>query len=71
MTLVALSPELTDIFQLEVLSKQISYMLLSCCASFSCNSIRRSGCSALHGVNHNLKKNQVNVKNCGFYNGLP
>ena len=31
-------------------------MLLSFCASSSCNSMPRSGCSALHGVNHNFFK---------------
>ena len=31
-------------------------MLKSFCAFFSCNSLPRSGSSALHGVNPNLKK---------------
>ena len=53
MILVALSLELTDIFRLWVLSEQISCVLQSYCASFSCKSIPRSDCSALHGVNHN------------------
>ena len=37
-------------------SKQISCMLLSFHASFSCNFMPRSCYSALHGVNPNLKK---------------
>ena len=37
-------------------------MLQSSCASFSCNSMPRNGCSALHGVNHNKKKDIVHFK---------
>ena len=53
---VALSLELRDIFLLYVLSKQISCILWSFCASFSCNSMPFSGCSALHVLNPNFKK---------------
>ena len=35
---------------------RINRHLWSWCASFSCNSMPCSGCSALHGVNLNLKK---------------
>ena len=38
------------------LLKQISCTLWSFCASFSCNSMPHSGCSALHIVNPNLNK---------------
>ena len=34
-------------------------MLSSCCTSFSCNSIPRSGCSVLHGMNPNPKKMKI------------
>ena len=66
---MALSLELTDIFQPQVLSKQIS--CASFCVSFSCNSMPCSGCSALHGVNPDLKKktkqkNNNNIKD--FWN---
>ena len=61
---MALSLELTDNYELEVLSKEISYMLWSFCTSFSCNSIPCSGCLALHGVNpHSPSKKRKKRKN--------
>ena len=48
-------PKLADTYQLQVLFKDISCMLESFCASFSCNPMSCSGCSVLHGVNHNRK----------------
>ena len=46
---------LTEIICLQVVFKQISYLKIVC-TSFSCNSVPRSGCSVLHGVNLNYKK---------------
>ena len=54
---VALSLELTSIFYLQALSKQIQSILKSF-ASFSCNSMSSSGYSALHVVNPNKKRLQ-------------
>ena len=50
--LLALSIELTDTFCLWVLSKQLFYIFIIF-SSFPCNSMPRSYCSTLHGVNHN------------------
>ena len=37
---------------------------------FSCNSMPLTGCSALHGVNYNLKQKQKKLRNILFENFL-
>ena len=65
---MALNLELTNIFYLQVLSKQTLCMLLSFCDSFSYSSMPCSGCSALHRVNPNLnKEKKLNIKNLKRY----
>lgn len=44
-------------------------MLRSFCASFLCNFMPRSGCSALYGVNPNCKNNSNNIKQNNISNG--
>ena len=51
-----LIPELMSTVYLKVLSNHISSMLFIFSSSISCNSIPRSGCSALHRLNSSKSK---------------